>query len=90
MKNNELFNKLNNLCEMLNEFDVPATIIFDEQDKEPILIGLLWNCNDGSAVRLEIGKDPCAVEDAILAVANPLECTYDEAVAEWYEEEDEE
>lgn len=90
MKNNELLNKLNNLCEMLNQCDVPAAVIPDEVDGKPILVGLLWNCNDGSAVRLEIGEDPCADEGTILAVANPLGCTYDEALEEWYEEEDEE
>lgn len=92
MKNNELLNKLNNLCEMLNECDVPAAVIPDAVDGEPILLGLLWNCRDSSAVRLEISRDPYADdEDAILAVANPLACTYDEALKNgWYKEEDEE
>lgn len=90
MKNNELLNKLNNLCEALNECDIPAKVTFDG-DGEPILLGILWNCNDGSAIRLEVGEDPCNIMNGeILACANPLGCSYWDAIEEDDDEEDEE
>lgn len=82
--------KLVNLCSALNACDIPAEILFDDETGDPILFAALWNCEDGSGIRLEVCEDCGCAEGEILAVANPIGCDYDELEAFFNDEEDEE
>lgn len=74
----EIAEKLVNLCSALNACDIPAEILFDDETGEPILFAGLWNCNDGSGIRLEVCEDCGSAEGEILACANPIGCSYEE------------
>lgn len=91
----EIEEKLTNLCAALNDCGIPAELLYEVETDDPILFAALWNCHDGSAIRLEVSEDVGCDEGEILACANPIGCTYEELAAEILgedegEEEDEE
>jgi hypothetical protein len=89
MEKTIIASKLVNLSCALNDCGIPAEILFDDETGDPILFAALWNCQDGSAIRLEVCEDCGSCEGEILACANPIGCTYEELV-EGMEEEPEE
>lgn len=84
----EIAIKLATLCSALNDCDIPAEILFDEETGDPILFASLWNCEDGSAIRLEVCEDVGCAEGEILACANPMHIDYEDFVTEYEEEEE--
>lgn len=83
--------KLVNLCSALSDCGIPAEIMFQTIDGEekPILLAALWDCNSGNGIRLEVSEDVGPDAGEILAVANPMDCDYEDLVALFDEDEEE-
>lgn len=82
--------KLVNLCSALKDCGIPAEIMYQGETNEPILLAGLWNCEDGSAIRLEVCEGEGCEEGMILAVANPIGCTYEELEAFFNDDDEDE
>lgn len=83
MKKTIFATRLTNLYSALNACGIPAQLVFTEEG-ELMLSAALWNCEDGSAIRFELGQDPGSeIEGEILAYAQPLpDVSYEELVEE--------